>query len=210
MDRPARLVRRSVRDASDGSAGSIEVGPGFRGDQSMETRWARAAGEGVRPTSPVVVSLRGVPGRGCWGPPALPGPATRRPEDRRESTARSMPQVLAIDTGDRRGLGRRRASSRRNRHPMKSSCAGPISTCSGRIPNVQEARAFLQHQGNRQAGQAGRVPARSSRLRQEFRDPVVGPADRPGQPGADGRPRVADELAAQAIRVRSALERGRS
>ena len=41
----------------------------------------------------------------------------------------------------------------------------------GRIPNVQEARAFLHDQGAGQAGEAGRVPARAPRLSQELRAP---------------------------------------
>ena len=60
----------------------------------------------------------------------------------------------------------------------------------GRIPSVQEARAFLADQGDGQAGEAGRVSAQARGLSQELRDPVDHPADRPGQPGTDGRSRV--------------------
>ena len=79
----------------------------------------------------------------------------------------------------------------------------------GRIPNVQEARAFLQTKEPDRREKLVDYLLEHADYPKNFGTQWTRPADRPGQPGADGRPRRPDELAAQAVRGQSPLERGR-
>ena len=54
----------------------------------------------------------------------------------------------------------------------------------GRIPTIKEAAGVPPDEGVGQAAEAGRIPAQPPRLRQELRQPVDGPPDRPEDAGA--------------------------
>ena len=118
----------------------------------METRWARAAGEGVRPASPVVVScgvflvaLLGTSGV------ALAGDQTARGSSRKHGS--SMPQVLAIDTGIAdawAAAGVKPAKPASDEEFLRRAYLDLL----GRIPTVQEARAFL---GTKESDKRGKL-----------------------------------------------------
>ena len=180
--------------------------PRTRGDYPWKHgghgRPVRACG----PTSPASW-VSGSSWRWSWGSVAGAGPAIRR--------RGIVGKRLADPAGGRDRQGdRRRPGTKAGVKPARPATDEEFLRRAyldllGRIPNVQEARAFLGIEGDRQAGQAGRVPAQPSRLRQEFRDPVDGPADRPRQPGPDGRPRRADSWLRKQFGSRPALERDR-
>ncbi len=91
----------------------------------------------------------------------------------------------------------------------KSSCAEPISILLGRIPNVQEARAFLQ---TRESDKRAKLieyllehPDFAKNFATQWTILLIGR----GNQGRMVDRAALDELAAKAVRVRSALERGR-
>ena len=79
----------------------------------------------------------------------------------------------------------------------------------GRIPNVQEATAFLSMRESDKRGKLIEYLLEHPDFGKNFATQWTMLLDRPGQSGADGGPAARFELAAQAVRRRSALERGR-
>ena len=147
------------------------------------------------------------PSWGCW---TRRGPVINRPAKSRRSETRPPRLPGGIHRqGDRRGMGKS-GSQAGAAGDGRGVPASRLSRSARPDPEYPGGAGLSEHPGARQAGEAGRVSAQSSRLRQELRDPVDRPPDRPRQPGSDGRPRGTDQLAAQAVRLGAALERGRS
>ena len=80
----------------------------------------------------------------------------------------------------------------------------------GRIPNVQEARAFLQTREKDKRDKLVTYLLDHPDFAKNFATQWTVLLDRSRQPGPDGRSGFADELAAEAIRLGSPLERSRS
>ncbi len=118
----------------------------------METRWARAAGAGVRPASPASGSCGVVPG--CvLGIASWPGPAIRRRRDRPGKRSSPIPRWLAIDKGIAEGwetAGVKPAKPATDEEFLRRAYLDLL----GRIPNVQEARAFL---GTKETDKRGKL-----------------------------------------------------
>jgi Protein of unknown function (DUF1549)/Protein of unknown function (DUF1553) len=108
----------------------------------METRWASAAGTGVRPGLPALgicgVFLAAVLGIGSW---AGAGDPTPKSSSRKQSGS-AIPQVAAIDKGIAEAwaaAGVKPAKPATDEEYLRRAYLDLL----GRIPTVQEARAFL-------------------------------------------------------------------
>ena len=119
----------------------------------METRWASAAGTGVRPGLPALgfcgVFLAAALGIGSW---AIAGDQTPRSTTRKHGGS-TVPQVAAIDKGIAEAwtaAGVKPAKPATDEEYLRRAYLDLL----GRTPTVQEARAFL---GTKEADKRGKL-----------------------------------------------------